>query len=126
MMDLGGLDLRSVPGAEMELLHPGTGEATGVFLTVSSYDSEAVEAAARAVAQHGMKGRKTDAPDFMRRRRVAMAQAAVTDVRGGTGSTKTAEAVRDLMAQPGFVWIVEQVEAFAGDRASFFKSAETP
>ena len=127
-MDLSGLNIRDAAsgGAEFELMHPGTGDPLGVFLTVRGYDSAEVETATRDVSRDAMKGKKTDVAEFSRKRRVAMAQAALIDVRGGTGDTATAQAVRELMAQPGFVWVIEQTEAFAGDRASFFKSAEKP
>lgn len=127
-MDLASLNIRDAAsgGAEVELMHPGTGEALGVFLRVRGYDSAEVEDAARNLSRVVMKGKKPDVAEFSRKRRVTMAQAALMDVRGGSGDTATVDAVRALMADPGFVWIIEQVEAFAGDRASFFKSAETP
>lgn len=128
-MDLGGLDLRAAAsrGEEFELLHPGTGEPTGVHLRVVGYDCAEVEDAARAASRAMMRGsKKPDPVEAVRARRVAMASAAIKGVRGGSGGTTTADEVRALLSDPGFVWIVEQIEAFAGDRASFFTSAETP
>ncbi|WP_300440386.1 hypothetical protein [uncultured Mameliella sp.] len=128
-MDLATLNLHEVEGegVEMPLLHPGTGEETGVTFRVIGYDTEAVEAAGREARNALMNGRaKTDQSEAMAKIRAARARAALVDVKGGSGSTKTVEDFRKLMGNPGFVWIVEQVEAFAGNRASFFTSAETP
>ena len=128
-MDIGGLDLRATAsvGAEMVLRHPGTGDDLGVRLKVQGYDSEAVEAAAREVSREAMKAKTREDPDVLiRRRRVAQARASLMGVEGATGETTTVDQYRELMGQPGFIWIIEQIEAFAGDRASFFKSAGTP
>lgn len=128
-MDLGDLNLRAVTsqGATMDLLHPGTGEKTGVTFNVVGYDSEAVENAARDVRREFMGARvKADAMDVATRRRVAMACAALVGVEGGSGSTKTLDDFKRLMADPGYIWVIEQIEGFAGDRASFFKTAGKP
>ena len=110
-------------GAEMEFRHPGTLESMGIFATVRGYDSEAVVEAGRAVSQAMMAAPKSDVQDFARKKRVAMAQAALVSVRGGPDDV---DAVRAMMAEPGKVWIVEQVQAFGGDRASLFPKPETP
>lgn len=128
-MDLAQLDLRSVEaeGAEMALLHPGTGEETGVTFRVIGYDTEQVETATREFRKGMMAAKKKPAQeDVLSGLRRTRAKAALVGVEGGSGSTTTVDEFRALMDEPGFVWIVEQVEAFAGDRASFFKSAGTP
>ncbi|MBR9841433.1 MAG: hypothetical protein GYB50_26805 [Rhodobacteraceae bacterium] len=128
-MDLTELDLRAAvaEGAEFELRHPGTGEALGAFLTVQGYDSEAVEDAERDIRRRAMRAKdKESATEVLDKMRVARAQAALISLRGGSGSTETVEQMRALIAKPGWVWVVEQIEAFAGNRASFFKSAEWP
>lgn len=128
-MDLTALDLHVVEaeGADMALLHPGTGEETGVTFRVIGYDAEAVEAATREFRKGMMNAKKRPAQeDVLSGLRRTRAKAALVGVEGGSGSTTTVDEFHALMDQPGFVWIVEQVEGFAGNRASFFKSAETP
>ena len=124
-MDLSSLDLRALPSKPLELLHPGTGEKTGVMVSCLCFDSDAVEAAAREVRQAALAGDKPDPAELLRKRRVAMARASIVGVDGGSGDTATVEALRALVEKPGFVLSVEQIEAFVGNRASFFKSAET-
>uniref|UniRef100_A0A2A3K104 Uncharacterized protein n=1 Tax=Alloyangia mangrovi TaxID=1779329 RepID=A0A2A3K104_9RHOB len=127
-MDLTNLDLRAVvsEGAEFELKHPGTGEGLGGFLTVQGYDSEAVADAERELRRRAMRSKdKESATALLERMRVARAQAALIGMRGGSGETETVEKVRALIEKPGWVWVVEQIEAFAGDRGSFFASAGT-
>lgn len=121
-----GLDLRQIPGAEFELRHPGTGEGMGYHITVQGYDSEAVDDAGQDVRRKALKAKdKTEAEDVLRGLRVARAQAAVLTIRDDKDPESTAEGFRNLLVKPGFIWAVEQIEAFAGDRASFFKNAES-
>lgn len=128
-MDINDLDICAAAdaGATFELLHPGTGKPTGVHLTVRGYDSVAVEEAGRDANRAAMRSSKRPEPsESIRVRRIAMARASLMDVKGGTGSTKTADDLRKLMDRPGHMWVIEQIENFAGDRGSFFRSAETP
>ena len=126
-MDLSKLDLRAAvtEGAEFELKHPGTGEGLGVFPMVQGYDSEEVETAERELRRRAGRAKDKDAAvAVLERMRLVRAQTALIGLRGGSGDTGTVEKLRDLMANPSWVWVIEQIEAFAGDRASFFASAE--
>ncbi|MCA0961144.1 hypothetical protein [Salipiger bermudensis] len=126
-MDLTKLDLRAAvsEGAEFELKHPGTGEGIGVFPTVLGYDSEEVETAERDLRRRASRAKDREAAvAILERLPLVRAQTALTGLRGGSGETSTVEKLSALMAKPGFIWIIEQIEAFAGDRASFFSSAE--
>jgi hypothetical protein len=126
-MDLTKLDLRAAvsEGAEFELKHWGSDEGLGLFPTVLGYDSEEVETACRELRRRASRAKDREAAVAMLERLpLVRAQTALIGLRGGSGETSTVEKLRALMEKPGFVWVVEQIEAFAGDRASFFKSAE--
>lgn len=128
-MDLSNLDVIAAAklGAPVELRHPGTGEALGVTLRVLGYESEEVESATRDFHREAMKAKQKVLPaDLIAGRRRVQAKAALVAVEGGSGDTETVEDFRALIDKPGFVWVIEQIESVAGDRASFFTSAETP
>lgn len=127
-MDISTLDLQQITGqgAPMDVLHPGTGEPMGGQLLLLGFDSEAVETAARDTARQLLAAsEKPDQADFLRHLRVARAKAAVAGVIGGSGATQDVASVCSLLEQPGFAWLVDQITEFSGDRASFFKNAET-
>ncbi len=124
-----GICQKLAAGEAYEYLHPGTGEGLGLTVRIQGYDCDAVEAAAREVSRRVMdKKGKTDLADLNRLRKVAMAQAAVTElVDGFTGSVTTLEQFRAFMADhEDGKFFVEQTEQFGGNRASFFGNAGTP
>jgi predicted lipid-binding transport protein (Tim44 family) len=128
-MDFESLDLRVVPGAEFELLHPGSGEGLRLFPTVQSYDSEGVEEAQREVRRRAAKAKtREEATAILGTQRVAMAKAALSHLRSECemeNAPKDVDGLRAKLELPGYIWAVEQIEAFAGDRASFFPKPET-
>jgi len=128
-MDIGSLDLHEAEtkGAEFELRHPGNGSKTGVFLTVQGYDCDAVTKAGRDVRRRAAKAKdRDDAAEILATQRAEFAKAALLSIRGATGDNTTVDHYRALIDKgAAFIWIVEQIEAFAGDRASFFPKPET-
>lgn len=128
-MDISNLNLTAASdaGATVALAHPGTGADLGITIGVTGFESEAVTAAERAYLR-GVQDRnkKPDAGDFLRGRRVAVAAAAITSVTGMEvgKETVTVDVLRAMLADPAWVWILEQIEEVAGDRASFL-TAET-
>lgn len=125
-MDLSELDVVAAAdrGAELTLLHPGTGEPGDAVLHVLGYDSETVLAAGRSVERGALSAKsKMDFVDLRDRTRIAKAIAAVTSVTGLTfDGTKIAapEALAEYLRKPGYSWIVDQIEAFGADRANVF------
>lgn len=128
-MDIADLNVVAAAerGAAVELRHPGTGDALGITLRVRGFESDEVESAVRDFHREAMKSKKKpEALDLVAGRRRVQAKAALIGVDGGTGGMETVEGVRKYIDAPGFVWVIEQIEAVAGDRASFFTSAATP
>lgn len=135
MMDISGLDLiaAAAAGTIVHLRHPGTGAGLGIEIGVIGYESDAVKDAERAYLRRAQDAvKKPEADDFLRGRRIALAAASITSVSGmeiGAGEKETVVTVdmlRAMIAEPKWVWILEQIEATAGDRRYFFTSAETP
>lgn len=125
-MDISSLNMSEVgQGADMSVKHPGTGELTGLVLVLRSYDVPEVEEAKRSRQRDLMKaGRDVELDEAMAATRLARAKAAIVGVKGGSGNSETVEQVQALLDDAGMIWLIEQIEAFAGDRGSFFKSAE--
>ncbi|MGI3168395.1 hypothetical protein ACRARG_04535 [Pseudooceanicola sp. C21-150M6] len=131
MTDISNLNLSeaSKAGAFVDLVAPGTGTDLGIKIGVIGYDSEAVKEAERAyLRQMQDRKKKADASEFLTGRRVAVAAAAVASVEGMEIGKEavTVDKLRSMLAEPAWVWILEQIEEVAGDRASFFKSAGKP
>lgn len=126
-MDIGDLDLREASdrGSVVSLRHPGTGEPLGISLRVLGYESAKVDQAVREYQRKVVKSKdKPSTTEFLEGRRRIQASASVIGVEGGSGRMGSIDGVREYIDNPGFVWLVEQIEAVAGDRASFFTSAE--
>lgn len=115
-------------GVPVDLLHPGTGEPIGVVVSVRGYESEAVDAAIKSFHKMALESRrKLTQFEVISGRRKAQAKASIISVEGsGDNEDVTVSDVHALIDKPGFVWVIEQIEAVAGDRASFFTSAEKP
>ncbi len=129
-MDISNLDLTAASdsGATIDLVHPGTGADLGIKIGVTGFESEAVKAAERAYLR-GVQDRKKkpDPAEFLMGRRVAVAAASVTSVTGMEVGQEaiTVDKLRAMLADPSWIWILEQVEEVAGDRASFFTDTAT-
>lgn len=123
-MDVSSLDVVAAAkrGAEMDLLHPGTGAKTGIKISVLGFDHPDVVEASRQAAKDLM-GKAADLEVGLSARRVASAKAAVTAVSGmemGDRPIKTPQDLAPILDDPGYTWMVDQIVSFAGDRASFF------
>lgn len=126
---LGVVDAANKPG-KMPLLNPFNGEETGATFHVLGYDSEPVIEAGREFDRaQASRGQSGGASEIMRRRRIALALAAVTGwddfVFGGEKVKFTKAKAQEIMEQPNFGWIVDQVQRFGGDRANFSPAAQS-
>jgi hypothetical protein len=127
-MDVSNIDVCKVAeaGAPVTLLHPGTEEELGITLMVRGYDSAEVK---EALMKHDRTilnaTEKPNPAEILDSRRRTQAKASLISVEGGSGQTRTVEDFRKLMDQPGFVWLIEQIEPVGGNRRPFFKTAGT-
>lgn len=125
-MDLAQLGVVSASeaGADMPLLNPFTGAATGATLRVLGYDAEEVVAAVRAADRDLQKqGKDIDIAKAMDARRLARVCAAVTGWDNFTWDGEEPEfskaRLTEIVAQPDYSWIADQVEEFGKSRANF-------
>jgi hypothetical protein len=135
-------DLSSVPvsknaerGEWMPILHPKTGEATGLELLVHGEDSSRVKKTRNrilGVAQSKFKGKRSKATyDDVLETELMLVVGAVSDWRTKVGDAyrpylyETAEKPLECTAENRTAvfgsarWITEQVVEFLGDRANF-------
>ncbi len=129
-MDLNTIDLTKSAdaGADLELEHPITGDATDIIITLAGTDSsihrkKSKEIQAKRIAKMA-KGKKADfsvsddeACDLL----AACTLGWVGIMEGSEEIDFSKEAAKELYLK--HVWIREQVDAFIGDRANFFTSA---
>ena len=120
-------------GLPMQVLHPGTGEPTGIVISVVCYDSERVMDRARQIGNQKriarMKNPKT--ADRIEADAEATRDLAVASIVGWSGIEKDGKPLE--FNQKNAEWLLteykfiqSQVEAFGGDRSNFFteKSAD--
>lgn len=113
---------------EVEIRHPATGKATGLVITATSLDSEAVKKVKRQHANKMLRNRnrKPTAEEF-EESNIDLLVAAIVgwEWKGGaawTGGKKldfTPENVRTVLAVG---WLKSQVEEAISDEAAFFTS----
>lgn len=101
------------------------GEPTDIVLQVLGYDNASVVEAVRALDRDSMVARgKVDMSAYREDRKRARVKAALVGWENlGIGEEETefsAAAVDQLLGNPGFSWIIDQVEDFAGNRANLF------
>lgn len=114
-------------GLPMPLLHPKTGEPTGVVIRVASYESERVMARARAI---GNRVRAEKAKQPLKATRVeqdedtmkALAVAAVVGWENlqHEGKPLAYSEANAEMILAKYKFVQDQVEKFGGDRSNFF------
>lgn len=120
-------------GARLDLLHPGTGAATGAWLQLLGVDSDAYVARQRAL-QRGRLARLVVArrikltPEELEAEALDLLVTATTGwgglTAGGQPLNWSPAAARDLYTRHR--WIREQADEFIGDRANFLpKSASS-
>lgn len=124
-MDISALKIVSASreGADMPLLNPFDGSETGAVFQVMGFDAPEIVAALRAFDRDEAKRPDRAEPDdVLARRRVAVCSAAVI---GWTGfefdgpQEYNSDLCREIMSNPEFAWIVDQVHRFGGHRRNF-------
>lgn len=118
---------KSNMGVEMEIIHPGTGEPTGAFLTVCGEDSELHATAMNIVSRRRIKaqrrsGQVTIDNDDIQHGLMTIAIHCVTGWRGvldddGQPLPFSRAELRRVLTD--YKFILEDVNAFIGDRANF-------
>ena len=122
--DLSILDTqaRCEQGAELELLHPATGQPLGIFITLAGVDSRTHRKALAFLAERRLKKRSIS-PDDLRGEDVEVAARCTLGWRGvridGQEVSCSLENSRALFER--FPWIREQAVAFIGDRAQYLR-----
>lgn len=121
VIDLATLDTQasSEAGAELELVHPATGDPLGIFITLAGSDSGQWRKAVADVATR--RGRKKVSAEDARRDGIEIiARCTLTwrNVRvDGEDLPCTLENARKVYSR--FNWMREQADAFCVDRANF-------
>lgn len=125
-MELDLDSIATVDAAEVELLHPVTGEGTGAFVSLAGPEHPQRKAEVMAMlrrqrvrgaqqAQRFARGAKLDVPDPEDEERESMEMLARSILgwrgikRGGELVAFSAQAVKDLLADPKCAWIVKQL-----------------
>lgn len=127
-MDLAALKVVSAAevGSELVLLNPFTGDETDLVLTVLGYDAATVQDAEDRAKKEFMSKPKGGLDEMQGKTRLARVCAAIVDWRGLSSDGKelaySKENVREIISDPEFAWIADQVEAFAMRRANFMPS----
>lgn len=128
-MDIAKLKVRTAAeaGSEMALLSPFDGTETGACLTVLGYDARVVQDAEDAVRKSfmGKKGGTVDGmSDAMRLARICAAVTGWSNFEfNGKAAKFSPDRFRDLMLDPDFSWIGDQVEIHGRQRGNFMPSA---
>ena len=127
--DLASLDTvsRGDSGAELELLHPATGEGLGVYLTIAGVDSKAWRRASAAVGAQRAGKRRLTADDIVASGIEILARCTMawrsgdkaTVVVDGQELACSLENARTLFTR--FPWAREQADVWASDRANYLR-----
>lgn len=121
VIDLATLDTtaKADQGVEYELIHPESGEAMGIFITVAGSDSRIWRKALSDIAERNKGLRRT--AELVRQEGIEAAARCTLGWRNVVLDTKplefTQENARKLYAR--FPWIREQVDTFRYDRSNF-------
>lgn len=115
---------------ELEIKLP-TGESTGIIFKVVGQDSKQFKAVSGKwieLSLDAAKGKKVN-PDQMFQARAEMAAACVVgwsnlDDENDLPIPYSPEKALELLAQPEFSFIVEQLDAFVTERVNFFRKSE--
>jgi hypothetical protein len=114
-------------GLPMPLLHPKTGEPTGVILRVASYESERVMARARAIgnrvraerAKQPLKATRVEQDEDTMRALAVAALVGWENLEHDKKPLPYSEANAEMILSK-YKFIQDQVEKFGGDRSNFF------
>lgn len=121
VIDLATLDTQaaSEAGAELELVHPATGENLGIFITLAGSDSGQWRKAVMDMAEK--RGKKRVGAEEIRRNGIEIVARCTLAWRNvhldGQELPCTLENARELYNR--FDWIREQADTFCSDRANF-------
>lgn len=130
-MDITKLDTvkASNAGADLELLHPATGEKTGVTITLAGPDSDVYRKALRRQADRQFKTSQKRSQQHqtaaeLEEEAVKVLAACTLDWQGMEEGKDalgcTPENVEHVYRK--YLWIREQVDEFVGDRQAFIKA----
>ena len=124
-MDISKLNTAALSegGVDMEFKHPVTGAGIGAFVKLRGPDSKAYRQARDEFLREAAT-KKIENP-MERAEKMAMATRVACTV-GFINLTIDGEEVTDaekLYSDPGYAWIVEQVDRFIQDRSNFFPKA---
>lgn len=130
MVDIASLGASSQEQpTKVEIRHPATGLPFGLVLHVVGYESERVRKVERRIANAAMKQQRRKLTyDEARDNTLSIAAATVTawdwpegfELSGNSAPACTPDNVKELLRQCPFVG--EQMDAVAGDRASFLET----
>lgn len=123
-MDLAGIKPSTV---DVEIIHPGTGDPTGLVITVKSSEDEAVKRAQRKIYNQRLKTReKKLSVEKLEEDGIAILTAAVSGWKwngdakwNGTKPEFTPDKLADVLAVE---WIRKQVKAVVDEEADFFSN----
>lgn len=119
--------------SELEIMHPVTGQPTGLIVGVRSYRSEAVKRVQRrlgnaAILANKKNPRKAGTVEEVEEKTNEIVAAAVVRwnmTSNGQPVPATPEKVMEIISQPKFFFIAEQIDARADDDARFMTPSLT-
>jgi len=123
--DLAFLDTAAVAeqGAELALLHPGTGKALGITIRLAGVDSDIYRKASRKITEKRLNRGRVGKLDLeaVEDEGLTVMAACTLGWSGVVVDGQELPCTRDnaQAVYRRFPWIREQVDAFMGDRANF-------
>lgn len=116
-------------GFDLDILHPATGEKTGLVIKVASYRSERVKRVQRRLAnaaiREGKKNpKKVGTVEEIEEKTNEIVAASVISwnlTQGGKSVECTPESVLKVVSNPDYFFISEQIDKAADEDANFVK-----
>lgn len=114
---------------DLEILHPVTGEKTGLIVQVASYRSERVKRVQRrlgnaAIRESKKNPKKVGTVEEVEERTNEIVAAAIVGwnmTKGGEPVPCTSEKIIEIVSDPRYFFIAEQVDKAADEDANFTK-----
>lgn len=128
-MDLSKLNTAQLSdeGVEMQLRHPVNGELLDCWITLCGQDSRVHRQKRKEIRSKAMKQKIEDAVEASEQHAMDLRIASTLGWRGleidGKEFKYSADNAVKLYSDPGFDWLVNQVDRFMGDRANFLPKA---
>jgi hypothetical protein len=118
--------------SDLEIMHPVTGQATGLVVGVRSYRSESVKAVQRrlgnaAILANKKNPKRAGTVEEVEEKTNEIVAAAVAHWNmkdGGRDVPATPESVMKIISQPRFFFIAEQIDARADEDARFMTPSQ--